>query len=77
MATAFGRPVARSVIAFLLVISTIYALNVARSHNLWHHPARATIIVSLLILWLSAVVVWRQRWAPIRLYIAPAHDRAL
>jgi hypothetical protein len=33
MATAFGRPVPRSLIAFLLLTSTVYAVNLARSHN--------------------------------------------
>jgi hypothetical protein len=50
------------VAAFSLFTIATFAVGISSS-SMWDHPARATLLVLLLVLWLAAVVVWRQRWA--------------
>lgn len=47
--------------AILQVGDVAYGLE--NSPRLWHRPIPAAAVVLILMLWLAAIVVWRQRWA--------------
>jgi hypothetical protein len=48
---------------FLIFTVITFAVGLARSTKLWHHPIAGVIVVALIALWIAAIVVWRQRWA--------------
>jgi hypothetical protein len=48
---------------FLIFTVITFAVGLARSPKLWHHPIAGVIVVALIALWIAAIVVWRQRWA--------------
>jgi hypothetical protein len=51
------------VVAFFVLFTAECCYGLARSPKLWDRPVRGVLVVLFLVLWLAAVVVWRQRWA--------------
>ena len=51
------------VVVFPLLTAAGVAYGLSRSPRLFHHPVDATLVIALLVLWVAAVVLWRQRWA--------------
>jgi hypothetical protein len=57
------REAPRVVRAYLLFSVVTIAVALARSPKLWEHPVRGAVLATLLVSWVTAIVVWRQRWA--------------
>lgn len=51
------------VVVFPLLTAAGVAYGLSRSPRLFHHPVDAALVIALLVLWVAAVVLWRQRWA--------------
>jgi hypothetical protein len=64
MSIAALRRAPPAVLAFLLVSTATISYGLAQaSPKFWQHPVRPALVILLLVLWLAAVVLWRQRWA--------------
>jgi hypothetical protein len=64
MSIAALRRAPPAVLAVLLVSTATISYGLAQaSPKFWQHPVRPALVILLLVLWLAAVVLWRQRWA--------------
>jgi hypothetical protein len=60
MDVARGRYLPPVVVAYAVAQLGVLAYGLAQNTTLWYRPVVAGVFI---VLWLAAIVVWRQRWA--------------
>jgi len=57
------RTVPRSVVAYTVLVVALWCIRIPRAHALWHRPVEVALVSLIALAFLSALVVFRQRWA--------------
>jgi hypothetical protein len=63
MRALYVRQMPTLVATYATVQLGVIAYGLAKDTKLWNRPAAGIAVVLILVLWLAAIVIWRQRWA--------------